>query len=102
LTRSHTKLPTTIRQRRAIIVHITKVAATAIAVDLGPLPLNTPVIEGFEKGHDLVFFLEIEFGSVDGGEGQGVLVAGLEVEVRWEELGGVEVEVCPAFAAVVD
>lgn len=102
MTGAKMELPRRFRQRRAIVVDVTHEAAAAAALDLDPLPLDPPVIEGFEEGHDLVLFLEVEFGGVDDGEGEGAFVASLEVEIRWVEVVGVEVEVVSAFDAVVD
>ena len=73
-----------------------------MALHLGPLALDSLVIKGFEEGSDLVLFLELELGGVDGGEREGALVAGLEAEIRREEVGGVEVEVRSALRAAVD
>jgi len=78
-----------------------KERGAGVAFDLGPLPLNSPVVEGFEEGTDLVLLLELEIGCVYGGEGEGVLVSGLKVEVRGEGVGGVEIEVGAANLAGV-
>lgn len=40
--------------------------------------------------------------GVDAGEGDGVLVAGFEVEIGWIEVGGVEAKIRPALSAAVD
>lgn len=85
------ELTRAIRLRRTIIVNITQESATAITYNLGSLPLNSPIIQGLEKGSDLVLFLEPEFGGVDERERKGSFVAGLEVEIRREEVVGVEV-----------
>lgn len=102
LTGAEMELTGTVGERRTIIVDVANETATAIALDLGPLPLDSPVIQGLEKGPDLVLFLESELSGVDACEGEGAFVAGVEVEVRWEEVGGVEVEVGSAFPTAVD
>ena len=102
LARSHVKLTRTVSHRRTIIVHVTNNTATAIANDLGPFPLNAPVVESLEKGSDLVLFLEPELGRVDPWEGKCAFVPGLEVKVWWVEVGWAQIEVCPTFRAAVD
>lgn len=96
------KLTRSINKRWTIVVDIANETTTAIALDLGSLPLNAPVVEGLEEGSNLVLFLEGELGGIDGGEGEGTLVASLEVEIRGESVGGVEVEVGSAFGAAID
>ncbi|KAF5769018.1 hypothetical protein HanXRQr2_Chr14g0643311 [Helianthus annuus] len=68
----------------------------------GSFPLNPPVIKGLEKGFDLVFFDKSKLRRIDVGKREGVLVAGLEVVIGWEEVGCVEVEICAASGAGVD
>lgn len=102
LARPHVELPGAVRHRGPVVVDVADDAAAGVADDLGPLPLDAPVVEGLEEGPDLVLLLEPELGGVDGGEGEGVLVPGLEVEVRRVELVGAEVEVGPALLADVD
>lgn len=89
-------------ERRAIVVDMANEAAAGVADDPGPLPLDAPVVEGLEEGLDLVLLLEPKLGGVDGGEGQGALVAGLEVEPSWEEVVGAQVQVRSALLAAVD
>lgn len=78
---SHVKLAGTISKRRAVVIHITNQRATAIALDLGPLPLDSPVIKGLKERSDLVLLLESELGGVDYGKGGRALVSGLKVEI---------------------
>lgn len=59
-------------------------APAGVADDPGPLSLDAPVVKGLEERSDLVFLLETELGGVDGGEGKGALVPGLEVDPGWE------------------
>ena len=88
-------------ERRTVIVDVADEAGTAVALDLGPLPLNSPVINSLEKGPDLVLFLESELSGVDGREGEGAFVTSVEDEVRGEEVVAVEVKVGAAFPAAV-
>lgn len=101
LTRPEPELADSISQRRAVVVDVARELPAAIALDLGAFPLNPPVIERLEKGSDFVFLLESELGRIHGGEGEGVLVARLEVEVRREEVRGLEVEIGAALSAAV-
>jgi hypothetical protein len=71
---THAELADTVRERRTIA-----------ALDLGPLPLDPPVVDGLEEGLDLVL-LEPKLGGVDPREGKRALVPGLEVELQWEEM----------------
>lgn len=71
------------------------------AVHAGAAALDTPIVDGLEERLDLVLLGEIELGGVDPGEGEGALVAGLEVSVRREEMAGGEVEVGLARPAAV-
>jgi len=98
---SHVKLTGRIGKRRTVVVDMAKERGAVAALDLGPLPLNSPVVDGFEEGANLVLLLELELGCVYGGEGDGVLVSGLKVEVRGEGVGGVEIEVGAARRAGV-
>lgn len=102
LARPHVELTRAAHHRGPVVVDVADEAAAGVADDLGPLPLDAPVVEGLEEGPDLVLLLEPELGGVDGGEGDGVLVPGLEVEVRRIEVVGTEVEVGPALLARVD
>lgn len=95
-------LTRTVGERRAVVVNIADKSTAAITYDPGPLPLNPPVIDCLEKGSYLVLLLEPEFGVVDQREGKRALVAGLEVEVRRIEVGGVQVKVGAAFGAGID
>lgn len=96
------ELTWTVSHGGAIIVDMPDKPPAAVALDLGPGPLDAPVVSGFEKGPDLVLLLEPELGAVDPRKRQRSLVAGLEEEVRWVEIGGAQVQVCPALRAGVD
>jgi len=96
---SHVKLTGRIGKWWTVIVDMAKERGAGVALDLGPLPLNSPVVDGFEEGAYLVLLLELELGRVYGGERDGVLVSGLKVEIRWEGIGGVEIEVGAASGA---
>lgn len=98
---SHVKLTGRIGKRWTVVVDMAKERGAGVALDLGSLPLNSPVVDGFEEGADLVLLLELELGSVYGGERDGVLVSGLKVEVRGEGVGGVKIEVGAARRAGV-
>lgn len=98
---SEMELAGAIRRRRAVVVDVADKAAAAVADDLGPGPVYAPVIERLEERSDFVLLLESELGGVHGGEGEGALVACLEVEVGREEMEGVEVEVRAALLAAV-
>lgn len=102
LARTHVELTGAVCERRTVVVDVANKTAAAIAFDLGPLPLDPPVIDGLEEGSDLVLLLESKFGVVDTREGKRTLVAGLKVEVRWEEMHCAKVEVGPALRAAVD
>lgn len=92
----------TVRERRTIVVNVANKTPTATALDLGPLPLDSPVVDGLEEGPDLVLLLEPEVGGIDPREGKRALVPGLEVELRREEMGRAEIEIGPALRAAVD
>lgn len=77
-------------------------ASAGVTLDHGAVPMDSPIVEGLEKGADLVLLLESKLGRVDPGEGEGVLVTGVEVVVRREEIDGVEAEVGPALIATVN
>jgi len=101
---SHVKLTGRIGKRWTVVVDMAKERGAVAALDLGPLPLNSPVVDGFEEGANLVLLLELELGCVyggEGGEGDGVLVSGLKVEVRGEGVDGVEIQVGAARRAGV-
>lgn len=102
LARAEAELSDAGGQRRAVVVDVADELPAAIAHDLGAFPLNPPVVDGLEKGADFVLLLESELGGIDGGEGGGILVAGLEVEVRREEIGRLEIEIGAALSAAVD
>lgn len=86
LTRTEPVLTDTAGERRTIVVDVTHEVAAAMALDLGSFALDSPVIKGFEEGHDLVLLLESEFVGVDGGEGDGCFVPGFEVEIGREQV----------------
>ncbi|CAH9098483.1 unnamed protein product [Cuscuta epithymum] len=96
------KLTRAVSHGRAVVVDMADEHPAANALDPGPLPLDAPVIQGLEEGFDLILLLEAEFGRIDGGEGEGAFVSGLKVEIRWEELSCVEVEIGFALFAAVD
>lgn len=83
LTGAKVELTGTVGHRSAVVVDVPEQMATVIALDLGPLPLDSPVVDRLEERPDLVLLLEPELGGVaHGGERQRSFVAGLEVEVR--------------------
>lgn len=84
LTGSHMKLAGAVGHRGAVVVDVPDETSAAVAVDLGPLPLYPPVVQGLEERSDFVLFLELELGVVDGRERERAFVSGLEVEVRRE------------------
>ncbi|CAH9143142.1 unnamed protein product [Cuscuta epithymum] len=96
------KLTRAVSHGRAVVIDIAHEHPAANALDPGPLPLDAPVIQGLEEGFDLILLLEAQFGRIDGGEGEGAFVSGLKVEIRWEELSCVEVEIGFALFAAVD
>ena len=105
LARPEVKLPGTVGHRRTVVVDVADEAAIAVALDLRPVAMDSPVVDGLEERLELVLLLEAELGLGAGGEGgerESAFVAGLEVEVRREEVGGAEAEVGPALAAAVD
>lgn len=85
------ELARTISQWRTIVIDVAHKTATAIALDLGPLPLDPPVIDGLKEGHDLIFLLKSELGFVDLGERDGALVASLEIVTRRIERKGTQI-----------
>jgi hypothetical protein len=99
---THVELAGTVRERRTVVVNVPNKTPTAAALDLGPLPLDPPVVDGLEEGLDLVLLLEPELGGVDPREGKRALVPSLEVELRWEEMGRAEIEVGLALLTAVD
>jgi hypothetical protein len=91
------ELADTVRERRTItVINVPNKTPKATALDLCPLPLDPPVVDGLEEGLDLVL-LEPELGGVDPQEGKRALVPSHEVELQWEEMGQTEIEVCPAL-----
>lgn len=82
LARSKMELTGTVSKRRTIVVNIAQESAASVALDLGPLPLDSPVIKGLKKWPDLVLLLEPELGGVHGREGESALIARLEVEAN--------------------
>lgn len=82
------KLTRAVGERRAIIVNVTHKSTTAIAYNLGPLSLNSPVIKSLKERSDLVLLLEPELGGVDRREGERAFVPCLEVEIRRVETSG--------------
>ena len=99
---THVELAGTGCERRTIVVNVANKTPTAAALDLGPLPLDPPVVDGLEEGPDLVLLLEPELRGVDPREGKRALVPGLEVELRWKQMGRAEIEVGLALRAAVD
>lgn len=85
------ELARTISHGWPVIVNITDPFAATIALDLGSIPLDAPVIHCLEKGHELVFLLEAEFGRVNHGKGKSPFIACLEIEVWRVEMDCVEV-----------
>ncbi|KAE8655942.1 hypothetical protein F3Y22_tig00117012pilonHSYRG00019 [Hibiscus syriacus] len=77
-------LTETICERRAIIINMTHKFPATITLDLGSVPVGSPVINGLEERPELVLFLEVEVGLIDHGERKGALVSRLEVEI-WRE-----------------
>lgn len=92
----------TVGKRRPIVVNITDEMATGIALELGPFALDSPIVEGLEEWSELVLFLEPELGGVDEGKGKGALVSGLEIEIRREEMSGIQIQICSAFCTGID
>lgn len=74
----------------------------SVALDLGPRPLNPPIVSGLEERPDLVLLLEPELGGVDPRKRQRSLVAGLEEDVRRVQIGRAQVQVRSALRARVD
>lgn len=68
LARPEVKLARTVSHGRAVVVDISDELPAVDALDLGPLPLDPPVVDGLEEGDDLILFFEAEFGGIDGGE----------------------------------
>lgn len=101
LARTHVKLTGTIGKRWTIVIDVAKETVTGVALDLGPLPLDSPVVDGFEEGAKLVLLLELELGGVRDGEGDGALVAGFEVEVWRVGMSGVKIQVGSALRTAV-
>ncbi|KHN41865.1 L-ascorbate peroxidase 3, peroxisomal [Glycine soja] len=99
--RTHVKLTGTIGKRWTIVIDVAKETVTGVALDLGPLPLDSPVVDGFEEGAKLVLLLELELGGVRDGEGDGALVAGFEVEVWRVGMSGVKIQVGSALRTAV-
>lgn len=95
------KLTGTIGKRWTIVIDVAKETVTGVALDLGPLPLDSPVVDGFEEGAKLVLLLELELGGVRDGEGDGALVAGFDVEVRRVRINGVQIQVGAAVRTAV-
>lgn len=58
------ELTGTVRERRTIVVHVTDKTPAVVALDLSPLPLDPPVVDGLEKGYKLVLLLEPDLGGV--------------------------------------
>lgn len=91
------ELPRTVGQWWAIIIDVAHEMATALAHDLGPLPLEPPVIDGLKEGLDLVFLLEFELGFVDLVERESTLVASLKIVIWRIESKGAQIEVSTTF-----
>lgn len=99
---AHVELAGAISERRAIVVDMAKQRGTAVTLDLGPLALDSPVIEALEERPDLVFWLESELGGVHRGEGGAAFVAGLEVEIGGKQMRRVQIQIRSAFRTAVD
>lgn len=96
------ELTWTVGKRRPVVVNVAYEMAAAIALDLGALPLDSPVIEGLEEWSELVLLLEPELGGVDRRKGKSALVSGLEVEIRREEMTGTQIQISSALCTAVD
>lgn len=92
----------TIGKRRPIVVNVADETSTCIALDLGAFPLDSPIVDGLEERSELVLLLEPEFRGVDQRKRKGALVAGLEVEIRREEMSGIQFQICSAFSTGID
>ena len=87
---------------RAVVVDVADEAAAGVALHLRALALDAPVVDGLEERPDPVLLGELELGLVDPREGQGALVAGLEVGAGGEQVGRAQFEVGAAVGAAVN
>lgn len=102
LTRSKMKLTGTISHGWPIIIYIAHKLPTIHTHHLGPFPLDSPIIEGLEKGSNFIFFLELEFGWINSGKRWSTFVACFEVKIRWVKVVCMEIEVCTTLFTTVD
>lgn len=78
-----------------------KDTGTGVARDLGPLSLDSPVVDDFKEGTNLVLLHKLELGGIHNGEQDGALVVGFKVEVRRVHINGVQIQVGPALRTTV-
>lgn len=90
------KLAVAAHRGRPVVVDVSEEVAARVAEEAGAFALDAPVIGGLEEGLDPVLLGELEPGVVHPGEGEGALVAGLEVGVRRVEVRRAQIQICPA------